>query len=541
MLASRISGVCRALRPLQRYSTEAAAKSRPPPLGSPANAKNPSGKSRVPSTKPRSHKLPDDPYLLSNKVKRLFAEGKIEEATELVKAAPIRLQSEVVWNQIIAGQAENGRSNAAFRSLTEMKQRGFKPNERTYTNLLKALANNPGENVLERAGDLHQTLQESNKMSVIHYNALIQVYARAGAHHQMMKTYKSMMENNISPGIYTYSILFNAFSRNNIGTFEELDTIWNDLQNKMAKSETDGLRRVKVDDRLIASLLNAIRNTGTLAKHFHVGMAAFDEAHGLKISGRGMRPSALNPANIIPPSSITFRALLLLLNKARKLGLADMYIERLDGRFKIDMPAMNAIIAIRYSQAKYADAVQCLDTMEKSNMRPNASTFDMLIQSCSRMYKGRVATDPVVWQNLSKILNRHAAEMRLRKSQGFPVKDLELSSKSCLQIMQIARAAADGVSTNDEKGDIYELTLRCIESQRWRSAANKVATEKHTLLSRWVADACKFLLETPFEKRKAPSEKTIESWKNSVFQADRSLKHNRQIPGYSREELSNDM
>lgn len=120
MLASRISGVCRALRPLQRYSTEAAAKSRPPPLGSPANAKNPSGKPRVPSTKPRSHKLPDDPYLLSNKVKKLFADGKIEEATELVKAAPIRLQSEVVWNQIIAGQAENGRSNAAFRSLTEV-------------------------------------------------------------------------------------------------------------------------------------------------------------------------------------------------------------------------------------------------------------------------------------------------------------------------------------------------------------------------------------------------------------------------------------
>lgn len=415
----------------------------------------------------------------------------------------------------------------------KMKRRGFKPNDHTYTILLKALSNNPSENVVERANEVYLTLQESNKMSKIHYNALLKVYARAGAHREMMRTYKQMMESGSVPDTMTYSILFNSFARNDIGTFDELMSIWDEAQAQMKKLVSDSGTPLKVDDRLLAAFINAVRNTGTLAKHFQVGMAAFDEAHGLRISGRGRPINSLNKARMIKPSEATFRSMLLLLNKARKFGLANEYIEELYPLITVDAAAVNAIIAIRYSEQKYSEAVSCLETMKKLNLRPNASTFDMLIRSCGKMYKGREAKDPAIWSDLSKILRQHTEEMKLRKKQSFPDKDLQLSTKSCVEIMRIARAAAAGASTHEQKAEIFELCLQCVESQRWRTALNKVGSDKHFLLAQWISDAYTFLLEEPFESREVSNEK-MASWKKSRQFALSALRQSRSGVGFVR-------
>lgn len=114
MLAYRIPAWYRVtVHSLQRYSTAATAK--PKAVTSPSVTKFQGS-----SHKPRSHKLPADPYLLSNKVTRLISGRQFEEAMELVKNAPIRLQSDVVWNQLIAGFAEYGRCNGAFKTLLEV-------------------------------------------------------------------------------------------------------------------------------------------------------------------------------------------------------------------------------------------------------------------------------------------------------------------------------------------------------------------------------------------------------------------------------------
>lgn len=119
MLARRIPVWCRTtLDSFQQYSSVAASKPR-------IAASQPISKAIKQGGKHKSHKLPDDPYLLSNKVSRLITTGKHEEAMDLVKNAPIRLQSEVVWNQLISGQASQGKCNGAFKTLNEVRVLGI--------------------------------------------------------------------------------------------------------------------------------------------------------------------------------------------------------------------------------------------------------------------------------------------------------------------------------------------------------------------------------------------------------------------------------
>ncbi|KAG2174581.1 hypothetical protein INT44_006844 [Umbelopsis vinacea] len=523
MLARRFPGWCRTtLNSFQQYSSAAAPKPKFAAASQPiANATKQGGKHK-------SHKLPDDPYLLSNKVSRLIKIGKHDEAMDLVKNAPIRLQSEVVWNQLISGQASQGKCNGAFKTLNEMKRRGFNPNEVTFTNLMTALAKNPSESSVARANDLYVTMQESGFISKIHFNALLNVYARCEAHREMMRLFDAMLESDVSPDKVTYSTLFNAFARQQIGTFEEIAMIWDRAQAQMAMLDNDKrAATLKMDDKMMASFLNAITNTGTLAKHYHMGLAAFDECYGLRISKRGRNPKLLDEDRaILSPTAVSFRSVLLLLNKARKFGLANEYIDELYGKIKPDTPALNAIVAIRYSEQKYSDAIDCLKKMQELGLRPNASSFDMFIRSCGKLYSGRDAKDPIVWQKLSMVLNQHASEVRRRHKQGIPDKDLQLSSRCCVEILRITRASVAAAPSIDDQREMYETALKSVESQRWRTAAKKVSSEKHALLAQWVAAGYEFLLNHTFEKN-PPSREDRQEWEKSLSLAQQALPRNR--------------
>lgn len=404
-----------------------------------------------------------------------------------------------------------------------MKRRGFKPTDQTFTSLLVALSKNPGDNVLQKANDLHTSLNEEGQMSKYHYNSLLQVYARAGAHRQMMRVFNEMKSTANRPDAFTYNIVLNSFARNDEGDYNELIEVWWQLQQQVKEDSEREIgqsktlsqsNELKTDHRLLAALLQGIRRTSTLSKQLYTGIATFDELHHLNISGRKSEHPDLNSQNSLQPNSISFHALLKLLNSARKFGMADAYIKSLYDQIEPDTPTINAVIAIRYSQKRYAEAVNLLDTMNDHTMAPNASTFDMLIRCCGNMYKGRYASDPVVWENMSKVLQRHAAEKADRIKKDLPLKDLELSSKSCTEILRIGRAAAGGTNDITKRRDIYDLTVSCIESQRWRRAVSKGWNERNDMLAKWMVDAYTVLLDT--SDSQPVSKDKLETWRENI-------------------------
>ncbi|KAJ2962469.1 hypothetical protein NQZ79_g2423 [Umbelopsis isabellina] len=473
-------------------------------------------------------RMQQDPYYLSKKITKLLNKDSLEEAVTAVKTSPISLQNEVVWNQLIAKHAKQGRSGAAFSLVTEMKRRGFIPTDQTFTSLLVALSKNPGDNVLQKANDLHASLSEAGQMSKYHYNSLLQVYARAGAHRQMMRVFHEMKSTTNRPDAFTYNIVLNSFARNDEGDFNELMEVWWQLQQQVREDSERAIgqsktlsqsNELKTDHRLLAALLQGIRRTSTLSKQLYTGIATFDELHHLNISGRKSEHPGLNSQNSLQPDSISFHALLKLLNSARKFGMADTYIKSLYDQIEPDTPTINAVIAIRYSQKRYAEAVNLLDTMNDRAMAPNASTFDMLIRCCGNMYKGRYASDPVVWETMSKVLKRHAVEKADRIKKELPLKDLELSSKSCTEILRIGRAAAGGTNDTARRREIYDLTVSCIESQRWRRAVSKGWNERNDMLAKWMADAYTVLLDT--SDSQAVSKDKLETWRENLELAEK--------------------
>lgn len=67
-----------------------------------------------------TNRTQQDPYYLSKKITKMLNKDSLEEAVTAVKTSNINLQSEVVWNQLIAKHAKQGRSGAAFSLVTDV-------------------------------------------------------------------------------------------------------------------------------------------------------------------------------------------------------------------------------------------------------------------------------------------------------------------------------------------------------------------------------------------------------------------------------------
>jgi hypothetical protein len=61
-----------------------------------------------------------DPYLLADKLNRLYKSDKLEEALELLKEAPIKAQSPVVWNELIQAYGRVGQRKNAWYAYNQV-------------------------------------------------------------------------------------------------------------------------------------------------------------------------------------------------------------------------------------------------------------------------------------------------------------------------------------------------------------------------------------------------------------------------------------
>lgn len=64
--------------------------------------------------------MPDDSYVASDKVAKILDIGTVDDAADYIKALPIRLQSPIVWNQLIGYCAKYGRANYAEQFYSQV-------------------------------------------------------------------------------------------------------------------------------------------------------------------------------------------------------------------------------------------------------------------------------------------------------------------------------------------------------------------------------------------------------------------------------------
>lgn len=217
----------------------------------------------------------------------------------------------------------------------QMKVRGVKPNERTYTILLSGCASSPAPSASEKAEKLlaemkrvagnkslgsarpilrkleepqetthliYETppLPEIKDPSTIHYNNLLKVYSRQRKLVDMIRLYDSMCNRTkipdheyspetcdtsvapVKPDIITYTIVANNLSllKTDEG-FKQALSIWQDLRDDV-EAHPDAEQMLIFDDRFLQALVNGslyCKDKELLLK----GLELIDRACGLKL------------------------------------------------------------------------------------------------------------------------------------------------------------------------------------------------------------------------------------------------------------------
>ncbi|KAE9567645.1 Pentatricopeptide repeat-containing protein 2 [Colletotrichum fructicola] len=124
----------------------------------------------------------EDRWKIAQQVQAMLKTDRYEEAVLLVKEASKRDDCAVAWNHVLDYELVTRKSPAnAWKLFNDMKKRGQKPNEQTYTIMFRGFANVPHpEAGVKRAVQLYRTLLQDTRVKAnqIHLNAVLQACGR---------------------------------------------------------------------------------------------------------------------------------------------------------------------------------------------------------------------------------------------------------------------------------------------------------------------------------------------------------------------------
>ncbi|KAL0077149.1 hypothetical protein F4703DRAFT_1882404 [Phycomyces blakesleeanus] len=151
--------------------------------------------------------MPTDPYIASNRINQIIKTSTLDDALNFVNCLPNRLQSTILWNQLIAECASQSKANMAHTLFVRMRKKGLPPNERTFTLLISCFRKSTSPTAGERAKEVLVRMREYNfKPTTIHINALLGVYGKLGQIDNILHNLEDMKDNDIQPDHITYTI-----------------------------------------------------------------------------------------------------------------------------------------------------------------------------------------------------------------------------------------------------------------------------------------------------------------------------------------------
>ncbi|KAG9459220.1 hypothetical protein H6P81_003728 [Aristolochia fimbriata] len=145
--------------------------------------------------------------------------GAVDEARNEFDKMPQR--DIVAWSAMIAGYAQNGRSEEAIELFEQMKFRNFKPNEVTLVSVLSACAQLGSVETGERIG----SYVENEKLVSSAYvgSALLDVYAKCGNVKKARQVFDQMPEKDVvSWNAIIGGLAFNGLHREAINLFVKM-------------------------------------------------------------------------------------------------------------------------------------------------------------------------------------------------------------------------------------------------------------------------------------------------------------------------------
>ena len=137
------------------------------------------------------------------------------------------IPNDVTFNSLIDAYVRQNNMNKVFKLISSMQQYHIKPDNFTYTTIIKGLnkdsfsSNNNNSNIndyknnnkneLDLAFQLFEKVKQSSKPDEILYNCIMDACLRFNQVEKMSELYKEMLENNVLPSSVTYGIVIKGY------------------------------------------------------------------------------------------------------------------------------------------------------------------------------------------------------------------------------------------------------------------------------------------------------------------------------------------
>ncbi|KAJ9317055.1 hypothetical protein DTO271D3_2794 [Paecilomyces variotii] len=153
-----------------------------------------------------------DPKELADRVARLLKGREPALAVALVRRAQTDgVRCQVAWNHLLHHCMDRDAPQAAFRFYNEMKKRGRKPDDRTYTIMLNGLGHTSktrGFKPVDTALSIYKSIRSPN---ITHSNAMLNVCAHHGDMDTLWEVAGNLPEEGFgAPDQRTYTIILHA-------------------------------------------------------------------------------------------------------------------------------------------------------------------------------------------------------------------------------------------------------------------------------------------------------------------------------------------
>ncbi|KAH7354095.1 pentatricopeptide repeat protein [Plectosphaerella cucumerina] len=143
----------------------------------------------------------NDPWNIAQHVERTLrqtGDSRFDEVLLLVQTASKNTPVTVSWNHLIDHHFKMKRLRPAIKLFNEMKKRGQKPNQQTYTIIFRGCAENPHKDLaLTEAVRIYNSMSKDGAVrpNLIHANAVLHVCVRAGDMDAMFAFLDKMDDN----------------------------------------------------------------------------------------------------------------------------------------------------------------------------------------------------------------------------------------------------------------------------------------------------------------------------------------------------------
>ena len=177
------------------------------------------------------------------------------------------IPNDVTYNTLIDAYMRQNNMNKVFLLLSKMQQFHIKPDNFTYTTIIKGLNkdsfsnntnNNNKNNELDLAFQLFEKVKQISKPDEILYNCIMDACLRFNQVDKMLELYKEMFENGINCSSVTYGIVIKAYGMKG------------DVDSALKIYEKMKSNKIKISSVTYGCLINVCTKNNKLEKAFEL-------------------------------------------------------------------------------------------------------------------------------------------------------------------------------------------------------------------------------------------------------------------------------